>query len=234
MISPIVAASPRNLRSQLALLDLTVAPRSMGRTTEQTERFALAHFLASLPRDRLAFPVTVTHSDRPDLVLDTAAGSIGVEITEAVPQNVAHKAAIRESGIGPNIHFVEHATPGEPKRSASVLIQEIKRDAPGEPWVGNAPENEWAAAMLSFVTAKRDKALKPGFALHDKNWLLVYDNWPLPHIHHEEAAEILAASCESAGVFNTFDRVFVLDSTCLCELGGEIVLYDARSPSASV
>ena len=141
-----------------------------------------------------------------------------MEVTEAVPQNIAHKSAIRETGAGPRIHFIEHAVPGEPKRRGSDLRKEIERDAPSEPWVGHAPEVQWAAAMLHFAKEKLAKASRPGFASHPRNWLLIYDNWPLPQVHMVEAAARFSRDCLDAKVFDGFDRLFVLGSTDLCEL----------------
>lgn len=227
----LLAESAEDLRCKLALVNVEVAPRSAGRTKEQTERFSIAHLLSSLPSDRFAFPLTVEHGDRPDCVVRFNERSIGIELTEAVPENVARASVLRQSGLGPEVYFIPRALPGEPPRSTAELRQEIKLDRPGPPWEGNAPEREWADAMLYFATAKVEKARKPGFVLHPRNWLLIYDNWPLPAVRHAEASSILASKCAEAAIFATFDRVFVLNSKFLCEVSERVELHEVRSPS---
>jgi len=227
------AESAEDLGYKLALIDIQVAPRSAGRTTEQTERFSIAHLLSSLPKDRLAFPLTVEHGDRPDCVVTFNEGSIGIELTETVPENVARASALRQSGLGPQCYFIPRALRGEPPRSTVELRREITFDKAGPPWVGDAPEREWANAMLHFAAVKVDKAHKPGFVLHPRNWLLIYDNWPLPAVRRAEASSILAGHCAAAGIFNTFDRVFVLSSNVLCEIYERVELHQVFNPSAA-
>jgi hypothetical protein len=224
------AASAEDLQRKLALLNADVPPRSAGRTKEHTERFSIVHFLSSLPPSRFAFPLIVEHADRPDCVLSFDGTSIGIELTEAVPENVARASVLRESGLGPSVYFIPRALPGEHTRSTAALRQEIELDRPSPPWMGDAPEREWADAMLYFASAKVEKTRKPGFTLHPVNWLLIYDNWPLPSVQHSKASSIFAVKCSDAGVLATFDRVFVLDSKVLCEVGSVVELHQVSSP----
>ena len=226
------AHSVGDFRRKLALVDIEVFPLSAGRTKEQAERFSVAHFLSSLPLGHLGFPIAVEHGDRPDCVVTIDKRSIGIEITEAVPENVARASVLRQSGVDPDVHFIPHARPGESPRSTAALRREIELDAPGSPWVGNQPEREWAEAMLHFAAIKVQKAQKPGFTKHPLNWLLIYDNWPLPGVRHPAASSILAGKCAEASIFATFDRVFVLDSKLLCEVGETVQLHEVREPSA--
>jgi hypothetical protein len=223
------ATSAEDLQCKLALLNVEVPPRSAGGRKKQTERFSIAHFLSSLPPNRFAFPLTVEHGDRPDCVVSFNERSIGIELTEAVPENVARASVLRESGLGPRVYFIPRALPGEPPRSRAALRSEIELDRPGPPWMGNAPEREWADAMLHFASAKVVKAGKPGFTLHPVNWLLIYDNWPVPSVRYAEASSMFAGKCSDAGILATFDRVFVLDSKVLCEIGRSVELHQVRS-----
>ncbi len=224
------ADSALDLKHKLAKLDITVLPRSRGRTTQQTERYAIAHLLSSLPSSHLPFPLVVEHGDRPDCVISTRDAAIGIELTEAVPANVAHASAMRESGIGPDTYFIPRATPGERKKSTAELREEIELDAPGAPWMGNAPEREWAEAMFHFVRTKVAKVQKPGFTRFPCNWLVIYDNWPLPSVRLDEACSLLADKFHEKDVLSTFDRVFVLTSRFLCEVGPTVCLHPAQDP----
>lgn len=202
----LVAVSAEDLRRALALLDIQVLRRAQGRTKTQTERFSIAYLLASLPTQYLKFPLTLEHSERPDFVLRLPSVTVGIEVTEAVPENHARASVIRQSGIGKSVHFVKRARPGEETQSTESLRDEIKLDRPGEPWVGNEPESECAEAMLYCAVSKAATAHKPGFKIHPINWLLVYDNWPLPGHHHSEANALLAAGCDKPRVLSPENR----------------------------
>jgi hypothetical protein len=226
------AESAADLREKLAFLNIEVSPRSAGRTTKQAELFSIAHLLSSLPSERFSFPLSVEHADRPDFVVTSNDQSIGIELTEAVPENVARASALRESGVGPKVFFVPRARPGEPPKSTAALKEEIKMSRPGPPWVGDAPEREWAEAMLHFANIKVAKAKQEGFDMYPLNWLLIYDNWPLPSVHYVKASSMLAMKFNDAATHATFDRVFVLGSRFLCEFANRVDLHEVLSPNA--
>ena len=211
------AASPEELRSKLAALDIDVLRRSEGRRTVHVERHDVAHLLATLPVERLSFPLTLTHRDRPDFLLAMPHGDVGIEHTEAVPENVARGQFLREKGLGPEVYFTPQALPGEPRKTAAQLRQEIERDAPGDGWVGDSAERQWAAAMAYYVKEKLSKATADGFARHPVNWLIVYDNWPLPAINYAKAAKFLALLLTDMNIASVFDAVFVHDDSWLYE-----------------
>ena len=211
--------SPEELRRELAAFNTEVSPRAFGRTTKQTELYAIAHLLASLPPGRLGYPLSVDHGDRPDFVLRQSGQSTGIEHTEAVAENLARASVLRTKRAGPPVHFMQRASPGEPRKSSTQLLQEIQADQPGPPWEGDAPEREWAEAMLHFAGVKTEKAQRQGFARHRENWLLVYDNWSVPAVSYSEAGSLLQEKCIEASIFTTFDRVYVLGSRLLCEVG---------------
>jgi len=74
--------TPSELKARLAELDIAVPPRSEGRRNHHAERYCIAHLLATLPINRLSFPLTLTHTDRPDFVLDMPGGNVGIEHTK--------------------------------------------------------------------------------------------------------------------------------------------------------
>lgn len=219
------AATPDELKAGLARLDIDVPERSGGRSNLHTERYCIAHLLATLSNTRLCFPLVLTHGDKPDFVLSMPNGNVGIEHTEAVPENVARSQYLREKTLGPNIYFTPHATPGEPKRTADELCREIEADEPGDGWVGNSSAHEWAAAIAHCVKQKLPKATAAGFTRYSANWLMVYDNWPLPHIDFTEAASLLYPLMKGVNAFAVFDAVFVLDDSQLCELRDSPIIY---------
>jgi hypothetical protein len=227
----VVANSAEDLRRELALLDIRVLRRAQGRTKQQTERFSIAYLLSSLPLRYLEFPLALEHGDRPDFVLRMPTVTIGIEVTEAVPENLARASVMRQSGIGKPVHFIKRARPGEATQSTDSLRAEVELDRAGGPWVGNEPEREWADAMLHSSESKVATAHKPGFTLYPINWLLIYDNWPLPGHDHSEASALLAVAGNNAGVLATFQRIFVLDSKYVCEVSATPALHPVREPA---
>lgn len=228
------AATSEHLRSELGRLDIAVSARSLGRSTKQVERYSIAHLLATISAARLTFPLTVTHSDKPDFVLSMPSGTVGIEHTEAVPENVARGEFLREKGLGPEVYFTLRATPGEPRKSAAELREEIEADEPGSGWAGDSAEREWATAMAHFVIKKISKATAPDFARHPENWLMIYDNWPLPHIDFAKAASLLYPLLREIKAFATFDAIFVMDDQQMCELRDSPIVYGVVEPGSRI
>lgn len=222
------ANNTSQLIDALSRLDIAVPRRSEGRTTNHTERYAVAHMLSALlDSDRLTYPLNLTQRDRPDFVLSMGALQIGIEHTEAISENEAHKTFLREKGYGSEVHFISRKIPGEPKRQAKQLIDEIERNDAGDGWVGNSVEREWAAAMFHFVERKVEKLLNRGFERYDQDWLLIYDNWSLPAVDRHEAAPLLFGLVSNSSVLGNFERIFVLTGRHLCEISGDgFRIYD--------
>lgn len=212
------ADTPAELKTKLGALNIEVPLRAEKRKSSQVERYCIAHLLATLPAERLSFPLTLTHRDRPDFLLTMLDdGDVGIEHTEAVPENVARAQVLRERGAGPDVYFITHATPGEPRKTAAELRSEIETDAPGGAWVGDSPEREWAAAIAHYAKEKLPKVTADGFARYPTNWLVVYDNWPLPAVDYTKAATYLAPLLKKMGAFAVFDAIFVHDDSHMCE-----------------
>ena len=227
------ATTAEDLRIELGKLDIAVSGRTSGRSTQQVERYSIAHMLASISASRLTFPLTVAHADKPDFVLSMSGGSVGIEHTEAVSENVARAEFLREKGLGPEVYFTPRATPGEPRRNAAELRDEIEANEPGAGWAGDSAEREWATAMFHYIKKKIRKATAPGFARYPENWLMVYDNWPLPHIDFSKAAAFLYPLLKEINVFATFDSIFVMDDQQMCELRDSPIIYSVAEPGSS-
>ncbi|RIJ70455.1 hypothetical protein D1505_25380 [Escherichia coli] len=212
------ANTPAELKDRLAELDIDVPPRSEGRRNHHAERYCIAHLLATLPVEQLSFPLTLTHSDKPDFLLAMFRADVGIEHTEAVPENIARADFLREKeGLGPDVYFTPHVLPGEPRKTAGELRREIEADESGPGGCGDSPEREWAAAMAHYVKEKMPKATADGFVRYPANWLIVYDNWPLPAINCSKAASYLAPLLAEMGAFSVFDTIFIHDDSHMWE-----------------
>lgn len=224
------ADNAEELRARLAELEIEVPARSEGRKTFHVERYSISHLLATLPAERFSFPLTLAHQDKPDFLLAMPSGDLGIEHTEAVPENVANAQVIRERGLGPSVYAIPHAWPGEPKRTPGELRREIEADEPGAGWYGDAPEREWAKAMAHYVGAKLPKATADGFARYRANWLVLYDNWPLPAFDYSDAAPHLASLLMGMNAFSIFDTIIVHDDSQMCEFRGDWIIHTLVKP----
>jgi hypothetical protein len=228
------ADSHQHLRQLLAAMDLSVPTKMQDRENYHVEMFCAAHLLSTLPEARLSFPLVLNHRDRPDFELALATVDVGIEHTQAVPENVARAQAMRDEGLGGDTYFEPHAEPGEPRKSAKRLRKEIEDDEPSDGWVGDGSPL-WARVILEGVRQKVAKAQKPGFHRFPLNWLLIYDNWPNPGVKVEKAALLLAPLLLADRSFDTFDNIFVIRGDRMVEFSATATAaYNVVGPRAGV
>lgn len=224
----IKAKNQDELIAVLPEMDIAVPPRSQGRLDEHTERYAIAYLLSTLAQeDMLDYPLSLLKRERPDFALSLAEETVGIEHTEAVAHNVAHSDFLREKGHGDDVYFVRKSEPGERKLSAKELLAEIYNNDPGGPWVGDTVERDWGRVMSFFTRKKCESAKKDGYELFATNALLIYDNWRLPALQVEDAAEMFLRTCSEEGYFRTFQLIYTHSGSQLCrfsEVG--VAFYD--------
>jgi len=93
------------LLSVLSRVDISVPGRSKGRKTKHTEIWMICHLLSTLAHnERLSYPVSVVHRDRPDFLVRNGNREIGVEATEGITPElqaaVAKPTDVRRVGRG--------------------------------------------------------------------------------------------------------------------------------------
>lgn len=211
--------TPAELETRLKALNIRVPARGDGRKSHHVERYCVAHLLATLPIIRFSFPLTLIHSDKPDFVLAMSQGDVGIEHTEAVHENDARADVMRGNSSGKKVYYIRRATLGEPRKTDTELMREIKADASGDGWFGKSAEREWADAMAFYIKKKLPKAMADGFVRYPENWLIVYNNWRLPSIDSELAASYLVPHLADMEAFSVFNTIFVLNNLNLkmCE-----------------
>lgn len=187
------AENRADLCSVLRGTDISVPLRTEGRTTAHTEMWAICRLLATLANsDLVSYPVSVEHSDRPDFQIQFGATEVGIEVTEAVSEQYAAYSALAEREF-PGV-FLEpgHFRWGSPNLSVDKMRSLLRQSQlSASPWVGDYAEREWASYMQSAIESKLIKLAKPGFHHFSENWLSIYDNLPLCHIHLEKAIAFL-------------------------------------------
>lgn len=195
------------------------APREM-----TPEIYSIVRLLGSVPLAPNDFPLYLVKGERPDFALHLGARSIGIEHTEAVPENVAHESTLR-AALGRDTYLMRSAVVGEPRKSKKQLLVEIEEDRMPPPMMGDSVERGWAEAMTHFVDSKVASAGKPGYAAHDEHWLAIYDNWPAPALQRQLALELLRERLQAGAAFAVFERIFILDERVLVDLGRDRALH---------
>ncbi len=134
----------------------------------------------------------LTVGGRPDFQIQFGATEVGIEVTEAVSEQYAAYSALAEREF-PGV-FLEpgHFRWGSPNLSVDKMRSLLRQSQlSASPWVGDYAEREWASYMQSAIESKLIKLAKPGFHHFSENWLSIYDNLPLCHIHLEKAIAFL-------------------------------------------
>ena len=217
----ISAKSHRELAALLAAIDISVPARGDKedkRKTAHVERWSICKFLATYGHTRFVrYPLMVEKQERPDYRMNSQGLLVGIEITEAVSEDMARIDAMRYDDEVVCLD-VSLFRPAAPRRSTQELreILEASRYSEeevtvedeefdpvatrpmGPGWAGEGAERDWAEAMRKVIETKIASAQKPGYVRFDETWLLVYDNLSLPMLNVPRTAELLLPKLASA------------------------------------
>ena len=143
-----------------------VQPRGRGRKKDDCERWSAYNTLGALATaGRLTFPLRLEKSDRPDFTLKSGFSETGIEVTELVDERLAEAVARANNEPGPGeLAYL-------PESHRAVLQREYY-------WGSNGSEAQaaWIGALANRIQSKRGHAVKSGFRLFERNWLVIYDN----------------------------------------------------------
>ena len=228
----LTATNYHDLISKLPSIDVLVPSRANGRKKHHTETYSIVRLLSTLPPEALEYPLSLVKRERPDFELQCPGFSIGIEHTEAISENAAKEAFLRAGGAGPNVYFTKKASISEPRKSSKQLLEEIKSNDPGEPWVGDSIEREWAEAIAHFAKKKIDALAKPGFQRLPQNWLLIYDNWPATGLGSSEGIPYVQEALNRVDSWSSFNRIFIQSESLLIDLSSNdrVAQYDVKHP----
>ncbi len=90
--------------------------------------------------------------------------------------------------------------------------------------MGDSVERNWAEAMAHFIGKKALSAQKPGYAVHDEQWLMIYDNWQAFALERQHALLLLQERLALLVPFSVFSRVFILTGKVLIDLSADSML----------
>ena len=206
----ITALSSSDLLRHLRAIDITVPPRTEGRTKQHTETWSICRFLATYADSSLLrYPLRLDCGDRPDFQLAISTVRIGIEVTEAVAADLAWADAIQERDEIDSARMFQRVLPGDPRLTRGEVEKIARGETLGDGWEGDSVEHDWADVMAHFTRRKAERFAQPGFTRLDINWLLVYDNWELPAVNQAKAATIFQSWLVSLKGSVPFDQIFV-------------------------
>jgi hypothetical protein len=184
-----VAIDSAALRLAIKSIDTAVPLRTKGRKTEHTESWVISRLLSTLDRyDRLTFPVEVRHQDKPDFLLLQNERSVGIEITEAIPEQYAEFNALAEREFPDTLLEPRHFRAGSSRKKIEEMREILRQNRlTAPPWEGDTAEDEWTTYIEQAIRTKHAKLQKIDFSKHEENWLAIYDNLPLPNVHLQKA-----------------------------------------------
>lgn len=174
--------SSAELLKILSGIDISVPIRIKGRTTEDVEKYAIVRLLITyLNADRLEFPLSLSHRDKPDFLLLNGSHQIGIECTESIPEQYAWAHALWEEYFPDGFFQPSFFKWSAPQRSREEIIEILSKSQNklhGSGWTGDGVEIDWANWMFECINIKTEKLNSNSFNTFESNYLLIYDNLP--------------------------------------------------------
>lgn len=191
---------------------ISMAPQTLRRSERkawQRELWTAARILPLLDFQREDFPLSLSSGDRPDLCLQTARHTVGIEVTEAVHPNTAAERSLQNGAGGMEVYVPLRMHPGDPVLKSGEIAAVSPSDSRRTGWRGDEPE--WAAAgfVCDAISRKSASVLKHGHHRYERNWLFVYENSSAPAVVPAVAAAIVDAWLCDQPVL-TFDLIAIL------------------------
>jgi hypothetical protein len=171
--------------------------------------------------DQLTYPLCFEFREAPDLAVHLPGKSIGIECVDAVSEDWDRIQDLRAREFPGSMVIGPVSRPGSPVLSPDENRAYASGQQDGEPWVGNAPERQWAQAMRFSLEKKVLKLRSDAYLDHAENWLLFQDEWPVPvwSLEHQQlAAALFAGSLGSVMDVPSFSTVLVTGSRWMTRL----------------
>lgn len=224
-----ISAHSRNaLLSTLSGIDVSVPPRGANRTTAHTERWSICRLLSTLALEsKLDYPCVGRKSERPDYVFRLGVQGVGVEITEAVKEDLARTEVLPEANSSSMIDISLFKWWDRRKTLDELrqIAKKTKLTGPG--WVGDEQEQEFADAISDKVEDKTRKLNEDTFSRFDEDWLVIYENLALPGLERNKAVGYLCLSLANYWGLNAFQRILVESGEFIIELTRErVAMYE--------
>lgn len=215
------------LKAQLLRMPASVRPLGDGQRKKDVETWAIRRLLATCSEaagggvpSLFRFPMRVLGGERPDFQLVSPLGTVGIEVTQAVPKSLAwgldnlrkesEKLDSRQAGESsepaggpiayPEFDPEEVLDKHEAMHRANLIRSNQVRLLPDDASTCEI----WVKAIVSRISAKNERFTDSG---SNRNVLLIDDQWPSPLLVEEWAFPRLGRRMAALGV--VFDDVFV-------------------------
>jgi len=161
----IAAENTADLMGKFETLGITIPDRMRPKDQFAEEVYCLRRYLFPVANaGLLEFPLRVIKRDPPDFVFAWRDGrNTGLEVTKATSQGFEADLTRFHRRQRTKNYVSDPAT-------GTMLLSELG-------WVGNAPETEWTAYILTAIADKLNDLVSYPVPESD---LLIYDNTPLP------------------------------------------------------
>jgi hypothetical protein len=142
---------------------------------KSVEVFQVRQLLRRLEELGYQEPSVIAASEKPDFVLTTAAGHVGVEVTAAVYSEYVRARRIHREMLPDRCIDTTHLKDREPRRSKGKLLEEIASIGNEWPELGQGM-CDWRDKISLAVNRKRMKLKAQEYQKFDQNWLFIYDD----------------------------------------------------------
>lgn len=202
---------PRDILS----IEKRVPLRSKGRKTEHTEHYSLVSFLEAFHLENLfTFPFQVIFRDRPDVLIESPQGKVGLEITESIPEQLARAQYLVEKNFeGQKKVEAQYFGCDAPERNNEEILEILRNSQVKltKSMSGFSIEKNWIIGIEKCITNKTAKLSMTDFDKFDTNWLLIYDNNSDPYFDNNYVLNNLSPLLDNYwNVYNpAFDKIFI-------------------------
>lgn len=207
-----IESFPNDLRA----IEKHVPLRSKGRKTEHTERYSLVSFLEAFHSESFfTFPFQVFFRDRPDVLVTSSVGNIGIEISESIPEQLARAEFLLEKNFKGHAvlepEFFGWNAPDRTDAEIMEILQASQVHLIGQGVYGYSIEEKWITGIEERISSKTKNFSKTGFEKFDKNWLLIYDNQTNDYLDMSYVSHKLSPYIANYWNSNnpTFDKIFI-------------------------
>lgn len=188
-MDPISAPTREDLLTTLRRTDISAPLQTEGRQKGHRERWSVCHWLSTFAQSlHCAYPLKVTHRDKPDFLIEMPGKEIGAECTDAIQTDYRHVLSIVERQVDDTVIDRTLFKWGQRKSQDEKYAIAAKKKLDGPGWEGDFPEEEWAQAMRDIVNKKTTDLRAKEFVKYTENILLIYDDLRLPKGRQELAS----------------------------------------------
>jgi hypothetical protein len=161
--------------------DISIPLRLQCRRAGHTEKYSFFQFINQFRKKIINdYPVKLIHADKPDFRIVTKNESIGLEVTESIPEQLARASALLENNFpdGGRLEpeFFGWDAPERTNEEILDILNESNRKLIGQGFSVNSVEAKWMNGKKKCIYYKTEKLNNKDFKKFESNYLLIYDN----------------------------------------------------------